>query len=126
MVACWPVIDPQYRFNVAKENGWQHLIDAHLAYWGTEEAMAEGAPRNALEKGEAVEMPPILLALKPNDKNHPQPMQDAFAEAYRKRGGDIEVVMLEGLPERGFSSDMSDPANRNARDVIEAFVRKHG
>ncbi|HLG71147.1 MAG TPA: alpha/beta hydrolase [Chloroflexota bacterium] len=125
VVACWPVIDPLYRFNVARENGWQHLVEAHLSYWGSEEAMAEGAPRNALEKGEAVDMPPMLLALKPNDKNHPQPMQDAFVEAYRKRGGSIEVAMLEGLPERGFSADGSDPANARARDVVEEFIRKH-
>lgn len=125
VVACWPVIDPLYRFNVAKKEGWQHLIEAHLSYWGSEDAMAEGAPRTVLDKGEPVDLPPVLLALKPNDKNHPLPMQEQFLEAYKGRGGPIEMVMLEGLPDRGFAGDSSDQANIRARDVIEDFIRKH-
>ena len=50
MIAAWPVIDPLYRFRYAKDAGKQTLIDAHLEYWGTEEAMSEGSCVAAAEE----------------------------------------------------------------------------
>jgi acetyl esterase len=126
VVSCWPVIDPLYRYKYAQENGRQELVQSHDRYWGTEEAMAEGAPRNALDKGEQLELPPTLLVLKAGDKNHPLPMQEAFVEAYRKRGGAIEVETFEGLPDRGFPESASDPAAVRVLDRIEEFIRQRG
>ncbi|HLY65955.1 MAG TPA: alpha/beta hydrolase, partial [Chloroflexota bacterium] len=49
VVAGWPVIDPLYRFQYAQRIGRQELISAHLEYWGTEEAMAEGNPQTVID-----------------------------------------------------------------------------
>jgi acetyl esterase len=125
VVAAWPVIDPLYRFQFAQQNNRSELVKAHLAYWGSEEAMAEGAPRNALEQGEALEMPPILMLLKENDTSHPQVMQDAFVAAYRQRGGQIEVHTFDDLPEGRMTPSPEQPASQRALELMLDFVERH-
>ena len=44
-----------------------------------------------VEKEKQIDLPPILMLLKANDKNHPLEMQERFIASYRKRGGAIEV-----------------------------------
>ena len=78
VIAGWPVICPLYRFHFAKEFNREEHIKAHIEYWKTEEAMAEGSPQTIIEKEEQVELPPILMLLKANDKNHPLEMQERF------------------------------------------------
>jgi acetyl esterase len=125
VIAAWPVIDPLYRFRYAKENSRQTLIDAHLEYWGTEEAMQEGSCVAAAEEDENLAMPPILMMLKVGDQNHPQAMQDAFVAAYKKRGGPVEVEMFEGLPEYGMVPTPEQPETMRALDTMLSFIEKH-
>src|ERR1044071_3386481 len=124
VIAGWPVIDPLYRFQFAKENNRQEFIKAHIDYWRTEEAMAEGAPQTALERGEKVDLPPILMILKANDKNHPQEMQDRFIAAYKNRGGNIEVLTFEGLPEHRVTPTPDRPDTIRLIEVMTDFIRR--
>jgi acetyl esterase/lipase len=123
VVACWPVIDPLYRYMFAKEAGRQELIGAHLEYFGSEQGMAAASPQTIVEEDEQVEMPPIFMMLKANDQNHPVEMQDRFVASYRKRGGPIEVETFTGLPERGM--DASQLEAIRALDMIAEFARRH-
>jgi len=124
VIAGWPVIDPLYRFRYAKEINNQEHIKAHIDYWRTEEAMAEGSPQTILEQGEQVELPPILMLLKANDRNHPLEMQERFIASYRKRGGVIEVHMFEGLPEHRMVPSPAQPETMRAMETITAFIRR--
>jgi acetyl esterase len=126
VIAGWPVIDPLYRFQYAQREGRQELVDAHIQYWGSEEAMAEGAPRTALDSGEQVDLLPMLFLLKEGDKNHPQPMQDEFIAAYKRRGGSIQVEMFSGLPERGMEATPEQPESMRAIETMVDFIRRHG
>ena len=124
VIAGWPVIDPLYRFNYAKEINNQEHIKAHIEFWRTEEAMAEGSPQTIVERDEQVELPPILMLLKANDKNHPLEMQERFIASYRKRGGTIEVHTFDGLPEHRMVPSPSQPDTMRAIDTITAFIRR--
>jgi len=124
VIAGWPVIDPLYRFRYAKEINNQEHVKAHIEYWRTEEAMAEGSPQTILEKDEQVEPPPILMLLKANDRNHPLEMQERFIAAYRKRGGSIEVHTFEGLPEHRMVPSPAQPETMRAMDIITEFIRR--
>ena len=124
VIAGWPVIDPLYRFHYAKEIDNQEHIEAHLEFWRTEEAMAEGSPQKILERGEQVELPPILMLLKANDKNHPLEMQERFIASYRKRGGSIEAQTFEGLPEHRMVPSPDKPETMRAIEAIAAFIRR--
>jgi acetyl esterase/lipase len=115
-VACvgmmWPVINPLSRYRYAKGLNasaeppkWSgHIPAAHDTYWVTEDAMQEGNPMLALERGEAVATPPALWIQGQPDAVHDYVDQDSgqtlteperFAANYRKAGGDIEVLYVE-------------------------------
>ena len=124
VIAGWPVIDPLYRFRYAKEINNQEHIKAHIEYWRTEEAMAEGSPQTIVERDEQIELRPILMLLKANDKNHPLEMQERFIASYRKRGGAIEVQTFDGLPEHRMVPSPAQPETMRAIDTITAFIRR--
>ena len=125
VIAGWPVIDPLYRFRYAKETNREELIKAHLDYWRTEEAIAEGSPQTIIEQDDRVDLPPILMLLKANDRNHPLEMQERFIASYRKRGGAIEVQTFDGLPEHRMVPSPSQPETMRVIDTITAFIRRH-
>ncbi|HET7392780.1 MAG TPA: alpha/beta hydrolase [Candidatus Binatia bacterium] len=122
VIAGWPVIDPLYRFRFAKEFNREEHIKAHIAYWTTEDAMAEGSPQTIVEQNEQVDLPPILMLLKANDRNHPLQMQERFIGSYRKRGGEIEVHTFDGLPEHRVVPSPSQPDTIRLIDTITAFI----
>ena len=124
VISAWPVIDPLYRFRYAKEINNQEHVKAHIEYWRTEEAMAEGSPQTIIEQNEQVDLPPILMLLKANDRNHPLEMQERFIASYRKRGGAIEVQTFDGLPEHRMVPSPSQPDTMRAIDTITAFIRR--
>jgi len=124
VIAAWPVIDPLFRFHFAKKSNRQELIKAHLEYWKTEEAMAEGSPQTAVDQDKQVDLPPVLLLLKANDNNHPLEMQERFIASYRKRGGEIEVHTFDGLPEHRMVPSPDQPETMRVIETITAFVRR--
>jgi acetyl esterase len=126
VIAGWPVIDPLYRYReVALAKNIDSFISAHQAYWGTEEAMAEGRVATAVAGDEQPDLPPMLLVLKEGDKYHPLPMQEAFVEAYRKRGGSIRVEMFQGLPEHGMQVTPEVPESVRVIEVFTEFIAAH-
>jgi acetyl esterase len=125
VVACWPVSDPLYRFQVAQKAGNASIVKAHEAYWGTEAAMSEGSPPLILERGESVELPPTLVIQRTVDTAHPLEMQQRLVEWYRKRGGQIEMPLYENLPSP-FKLTAELPDSQRAVDAIEDFVKQHG
>jgi len=124
VIAGWPVICPLYRFRFAKELNRQEFIKAHIDYWRTEEAMAEGSPQTIIDQEKEIELPPILFMLKANDKNHPLEMQERFIVSYRKRGGQIEVHTFEGLPEHRVVPSPAQPETMRAMDIITGFIER--
>jgi acetyl esterase/lipase len=124
VIAGWPVIDPLFRFRYAKEINHQEHIKAHIAYWRTEEAMAEGSPQTIVEQDKQVDLPPILMMLKANDRNHPLEMQERFIASYRKRGGTIEAQTFEGLPEHRMVPSPAQPETMRAMETLTAFIRR--
>jgi predicted esterase len=88
--------------------------------------MAEGAPKNVVENDAEIAMPPILITLKEGDTNHPVEMQEAFAEAYRKRGGQVEIHTFADLPEYRMKPSPEEPETMRWLDTVTEFVARHG
>jgi acetyl esterase len=124
VIAGWPVIDPLYRFRFAKQFNREEHIKAHIAYWITEDAMAEGSPQTIVEQNEQTDLPPILMLLKANDRNHPLQMQERFIASYRKRGGEIDVHTFDGLPEHRVVPSPSQPDTMRLIDTITEFISR--
>jgi len=125
LVACWPVSDPLYRYQAARQAGNAELIRCHDVYWGSEAAMSEGSPPLILERGEPVELPPTLVIQRRKDDLHPLEMQQRLVDWYRRRGGSIEMPLYDALP-RPFALGPEYPDTLRAMDAIAAFVRRYG
>lgn len=124
VIAGWPVICPLFRFHYAKDINNQEHIKAHIEYWRTEEAMAEGSPQTIVAGDEQVDLPPIFMALKANDKNHPLEMQERFVASYRKRGGAIEVDTFDGLAEHRMVPSPDKPETMRFIEAVAGFIRQ--
>ena len=134
VVLCWPVIDPLGRYQYArkhKDGGdpkiakkAENWLSCHDQYWPGEAAMAEGNPTLALERGEPVQMPPVLYLQGTADIAHPKPSRDQFVAGYRKAGGRVDLHMFEGVGEGFITDDPDSTASRGAIEKIIEFVHR--
>ncbi len=147
-----PVIDPLSRYRYAKrlkEGGKPYpdfvdlVLPLHDQYWQGEEAMAEGNPVLALERGEPVDLPPVLYIQDTRDIVHPREDLERFVALYRRAGGEVELELFEGAADafmpRSPSSpaalraiekmyqnrDPSSPAALQVLEKIVRFVQRH-
>jgi acetyl esterase len=132
-VLCWPVIDPLSRYRYARKlkaagQPYPEVVDrvlpSHDEYWRTEDAMAEGNPTLALERGEPVETPPVLYMQGTRDMAHPRPDLDRFVAQYRKAGGQVDLELLEGEAEGYINKKPASPAVDRTISRIVEFVHK--
>jgi len=133
VVLCWPVIDPLGRYHYAKRlkaggKPYPDLVDqvlpSHDEYWKTEEAMAEGSPVLALERGERVELPAALYLQGTRDLAHPRPDLDRFVSQYRKAGGRVELELYEGEGQAFITRNSGSPNAMKAIEKIIEFVHR--
>jgi acetyl esterase/lipase len=134
VIMCWPVIDPLGRYRYAKAlkasgQPYPEVVDrvlpGHDQYWKTEEAMAEGSPVIALERGEKVEMPPAIYLQGDRDQAHPRADLDRFVAQYRKAGGQVDLELFEGEGQGYIAKQPMTAAGRRTIERIIEFVHKH-
>jgi len=127
VVLVWPVIDPLRRFHHAKRlqaaggkypEQIDRVIPSHLKFWGSEEAMEEGNPVGIADRGEAIDMPPVLYVQGADDVVHPRADLERFVASYRKRGGEVELALYEGEAE-GF---IRNPASKAAPLAMQRII----
>jgi acetyl esterase len=126
LVACWPISDPLARYRMAKERGNERLVQAHHAYFGTEEAMAEGNPQLILERGEAVSLPSLLVLQGTKDDNVTPDMAEKFVAAWRARGGRAQLETFPGEPHTFVTKEPTSAASLRAIELIRGFVLQRG
>ena len=128
----WPVINPLSRYRNALRGrasanppDWiGDIPEAHDTFWVNDENMTEGNPMLALERGEAVELPPATWIQSQPDVVHdyldPESggelnEPERFVRNYRKAGGEIELVHI----------DKAERATPAAWAPLAEFLRKH-
>jgi acetyl esterase/lipase len=133
VIMCSPVIDPLGRYHYAKAlktagQPYPPLVDevlpCHDAYWETENAMADGSPALALERGEAMQLPPVLYLQGTEDLAHPRPHLDRFVAAYRRAGGIVDLELFDGEGQGFIMRKAGSPASNRALELIGEFVHK--
>jgi acetyl esterase len=132
VVMTWPVINPLSRYRHAlrlraSDNppSWiGDIPERHDTYWGSEDAMIEGNPTMALERGEALVTPPTLWVQgRPDpihDYNDPESdfdgnEPDRFAARYRAAGGSIQIADV----------DQATRSGEATHHIIANFCREH-
>jgi acetyl esterase/lipase len=133
VIMCSPVIDPIGRYRYARDIeakgkpyplAVDELIPCHDAYWKTEAAMDEGSPATALEKGERVQLPPVLYLQGTEDLAHPRPHLDRFVAAYRKAGGVVQLELFDGEGQGFIMRKAGSPASDRGLALIAEFTHK--
>ena len=134
VIMCSPVIDPLGRYHYAKalKAGGQpypplvdEVLPCHDAYWQSEEAMADGGPALALEKGESMPpLPPVLYLQGTEDLAHPRAHLDRFVAAYRTAGGVVDLELFDGEGQGFIMRKAGSPASNRALELIIEFVHK--
>lgn len=122
VVIGWPVLDPPARYRLAQDAGNQQLVANHLAYFGDEAGQLDASPPVLLERGDGVELPPVLLLQGAADEALPRMMAERFVELYSLAGGLIELAKYPGEP-HGFMREEGPNTNR-ARALIRSFIAR--
>ena len=84
--------------------------------------MKEGNPQLILERGEAAELPPVLILQGTADDNLPLAIPHRFVESYRAAGGNVELELFPGMP-HGFARDPGPETDR-ALALMKAFIAR--
>lgn len=85
--------------------------------------MAEGNPLLILERGEAaVPLPPAIVVQGTADDNVTPDMADRLADAWRARGGRLDLHKFDGQPHTFIMRDPAGEASRRATELIRDFV----
>ena len=133
VIMCSPVIDPLGRYHYAKQlkGGDQpyppwvdEVLPCHDAYWQSEGAMADGSPARALERGETMQLPPVLYLQGGEDLAHPRSHLDRFVAAYRRAGGLVDLELFDGEGQGFIMQKAGSPASHRAIELIVEFVHK--
>lgn len=123
VIAGWPVIDPWARYGFAKAAGNAGMVKNHDNYWLSDDAQREGNPTLMLERGERVELPPLLLLQGTADESIPADIVIRFAQQWRDAGGDGHCETFEGEP-HGFAYNPT-PARERALETIRQYIARH-
>lgn len=118
----WPVSDPLARYQMVRDRADTRLRDAHHAFWTDEAQMAEGSPYEIVRRGDAQQLPSLLLLQGTSDDNLTPNMQQRFVAAYRERGGSVELATFEGQPHSFISRDPAAAAAQAALLRMTAFI----
>ena len=122
MLCCWPVLDPYARYLWGREIGDERFIGPTESYFAEPESLHEGNPQEALDRGEAVELPPTIIIQGTNDNNIPLSIPHKFEESYRAAGGHVELELFPGMPH--LFGNTPSPESDRAIELMKGFVAK--
>ena len=129
-VTLWPVICPIGRFDylqgIPKSDAHPVLTEGvarHEAFWKTRDAMSEGSPVRALERGEAMRLPDVLYIQNETDQLHPRRDMDRLIAAYGKAGGRVQAEMFAGDTYDFLRADPQGAEAQRALQTICGFIK---
>jgi acetyl esterase/lipase len=117
-----PISDPQARYDHAQARAWTEMIDNSHRYFKPWETISEANPQAILDRGEAVELPPMLVMQGGADDNVLPGLQERFAESYRAAGGTCELEIFDGCDHAWV--DDPGPQTDRAIEVVKAFIAR--
>src|SRR5262249_17215214 len=126
VISGWGVLFPFERYKLAKAEGDDKLAQSHDIFRGTEEARLEPTPAVAIERGDKVFLPPAMVFQGTKDKWTSVALAQRFADAYRKAGGEIDLLLLEGAQHTFLNEHPFDPNSVKALNAVIAFIKQHG
>ena len=122
MLCCWSVLDPYARYRWGIEINDERFIGPTESYFGDDANMHEGNPQELLDRGDPVELPPMIIIQGTNDNNIPLFIPAKFEASYRAAGGHVEVEWFEGMPHQ--FGNTPGPESDRAIELMKGFVAR--
>ena len=97
IISCWPVIEPYFRYEIAKGKGNTELMEKHHMFFQGDEAMHESTPLNVIKRGEKLTLSPALVLHGTADDVMPIEASERFVSAYNEAGGKAQLVPFQGM-----------------------------
>ena len=126
VVSGWGVLFPLERYKLAKAKGDAELVKGHDIFFGNEETQIEATPALIIERGEKVYLPPALVFQGTQDQWTTVDLAHRFADDYRKAGGSVDLLLLEGARHTFLNEHPFEPNSVKALDTMIAFIKAHG
>lgn len=126
VVSGWGVLFPLERYKLAKAKGDDALAKGHDIFFGSEAGQIEATPALIIERGEKVYLPPALVFQGTQDQWTTAELAERFADDYRKAGGTIDLLLLDGARHTFVNEHPFDPNSVKAVQTMIAFVKKYG
>ena len=126
VVSGWGVLFPLERYKLAKAKGDEALAKGHDIFFGSEEGQIEATPALIIERGEKVYLPPALVFQGTKDQWTTVELAQRFADDYRKAGGSIDLLLLDGARHTFLNEHPFEPNSLKALETMTAFIKQHG
>jgi acetyl esterase len=126
VVSGWGVLFPLERYKLAKAKGDAELTKGHDIFFGNEQTQIEATPALIIERGEKVYLPPALVFQGTQDQWTTVDLAQRFADDYRKAGGSLDLLLLEGARHTFLNEHPFEPNSVKALETMIAFVKQHG
>jgi len=126
VVSGWGVLFPLERYKLAKAKGNEDLAKDHDRFFGSEDAQIEATPALIIERGEKVYLPPALVFQGTKDQWTTVELAERFAADYRKAGGSLDLLLLDGARHTFLNEHPFDPNSVQALNTMIAFIKQHG
>ncbi len=117
-----PISDPFARFQQAEKMKREHMIKNGTTFFNPWETIFEGNPQKMLDRGEKVELPPMLIMQGGLDDNVIPAIQEKFSASYRAAGGECQYELFEGCTHEWVATP--GPQTDRSHEMLKAFISK--
>jgi acetyl esterase len=115
-----PISDPFARFKQAEKMKRDSMIKNSTTFFNPWETIHEANPQAMLDRGEKVELPPLLIMQGGLDDNVIPVIQEKFSATYRKAGGHCQYELYEGCTHEWVAEPSA--ATTRAQDMVKGFI----
>jgi acetyl esterase/lipase len=126
VISGWGVLFPLERYKLAKAKGEEELAKGHDRFFGNEETQIEATPALIIERGEKVYLPPALVFQGTKDQWTAPELAERFAADYRKAGGSVDLLLLDGARHTFLNEHPFEPNSVKALETMIAFIKEYG
>jgi acetyl esterase len=123
VIARSPISNTFARYENAVAKQREHMIKNNKNFFVPWESIHEGNPHEILERGEKVNLVPLLIMQGALDDNVLPSMQEKFVAAYRAAGGTCDFHVFEGAEHEWVAKPC--PQTTAAQEMAKAFIAKN-
>ena len=117
-----PISDPLARFEQAQKMDRKEMMQKSKIYFDPWETVLDGNPQKIVERGEAAELPPLLIMQGGADDNVIPEIQERFAATYCSAGGECQLEIFPGCSHQWVAEP--GPATDRAHEIVKAFIAR--